>query len=350
MIKVSVIIPVYNIPNNMLEDCANSLLAQTLKDIEFIFVDDCSVNSANSEYLARLSKEDKRVIYIRHEINKGVSEARNTGIDFAKGEYLGFVDADDVVAASMYQDMLNEADINNADIVVCSTNYEQRDGTLIPSIRGNYLVDVNNKGRMPLFFNTGLGTCDKLISRSIIGNLRFCTQSSHNEDYHFNWELMAKAQRVKYINNIYYTAKWRVDSASRVNMSERKFCSTFVSLGNLIGVADRIWGKGDCKLAKYLYYKVMTIGPANIMLFKMNDITDLTKNTYNNFMSVVFKFGRSKLSRTDRFLLYIYNPIKSKGKSGVVHKMLRFKMLYGLNRMSGQKRFKSFKNIISSHI
>lgn len=79
-VKVSVIIPVYDIPSEMLKDCAQSLLNQTLEDMEFIFINDNSPNTQNKSYLLALQKEDPRVVFIDLSQNKGVSNARNEGL------------------------------------------------------------------------------------------------------------------------------------------------------------------------------------------------------------------------------------------------------------------------------
>lgn len=92
---ISIIVPVYNI-EQYVEECVRSLMFQTYKNIEILLIDDYSTDRS-SDICKELSSEDNRVKLIQHETNKGVSAARNTGIDNAKGRYFLFVDGDDVV-------------------------------------------------------------------------------------------------------------------------------------------------------------------------------------------------------------------------------------------------------------
>ena len=115
MPKVSVIIPVYN-ANKYLERCLDSVKNQTLEDIEIICIDDCS--SDNSlDILNEYAKNDKRFKVIHHDINKGESSARNTGINNAKGEYLAFVDNDDTIDINFLEILYDTALSSKADII-----------------------------------------------------------------------------------------------------------------------------------------------------------------------------------------------------------------------------------------
>ena len=91
MPKVSVILPCYNV-SEYIDKCMDSLLNQTLSDVEFIFVDDCSTDDTYNQIK---KYTDPRIKLIHHEVNRYTAEARNTGIDNATGEYLAFVDPDD---------------------------------------------------------------------------------------------------------------------------------------------------------------------------------------------------------------------------------------------------------------
>lgn len=117
MIKVSIIVPVYNV-EKYLEKCLDSLINQTLKDIEIICVNDGSTDNSQ-KILEKYSKKDNRITIINQD-NAGLSVARNSGIDIAKGEYIGFVDSDDWVDLNFYEKLYNSAIENDADIAVSS--------------------------------------------------------------------------------------------------------------------------------------------------------------------------------------------------------------------------------------
>lgn len=127
MIKVSVIVPVYNV-QEYLGKCLSSLTAQTLKDIEIICVDDGSTDDSLA-ILKRFAKKDKRVKILTQN-NQYAGVARNAGLKVAKGEFLSFLDADDFFETDMLEEMYNNAKDNEADIVVCGyCQYNQNVGS-----------------------------------------------------------------------------------------------------------------------------------------------------------------------------------------------------------------------------
>jgi len=112
--KVSIIIPFYN-AMNYLEDCVNSVAAQTLSHIEIILIDDGSTD-LSAKIADDFAHTDIRIKVI-HQSNSGVSAARNAGLDAATGEYIGFIDADDIAVASMYESLYQTAVEHQVDIV-----------------------------------------------------------------------------------------------------------------------------------------------------------------------------------------------------------------------------------------
>ena len=118
VIKVSVIVPVYNV-EPYLRRCLDSLVNQTLKDIEIICINDCSPDNSLS-ILREYAEKDGRINVIDFEKNQGVSVARNAGIESAKGEYIGFVDPDDYVDLDFYEKLHEKAKETDADMVKAS--------------------------------------------------------------------------------------------------------------------------------------------------------------------------------------------------------------------------------------
>ena len=117
MAKVSVIVPVYGV-EEWLERCLDSLVNQTLEDIEIIVVNDGSPDNSQAIIDAYVKKYPNKVKgYIKE--NGGLSDARNFGIPYATGEYIAFVDSDDYVDLTMYEKMYNEAEAKGSEVVVC---------------------------------------------------------------------------------------------------------------------------------------------------------------------------------------------------------------------------------------
>ena len=126
--KVSIIIPIYGV-ELFIERCAISLFEQTLDDIEYIFVDDCTMDKSVQILQGIIAKYPQRkdnVFIIRHERNKGLASARKTGLKFVHGEYVAHCDSDDWVERNMYEYLYQEAISANADIVWC--DYYRSDG------------------------------------------------------------------------------------------------------------------------------------------------------------------------------------------------------------------------------
>ena len=117
MPKISIIIPVYNVAE-YLPKCLDSILAQTLSDIEVICINDGSTDNS-SDILQNYSSKDKRIKIINQN-NKGISAARNAGLKIVQSEYVMFVDSDDYIAPDMAEKLYRTMEADNPDVVICS--------------------------------------------------------------------------------------------------------------------------------------------------------------------------------------------------------------------------------------
>ena len=113
---ISVIIPVYN-SEKFLNRCVDSVLKQSYKELDIILIDDGS-SDKSGEMCDQYAQMDKRVRVI-HQKNRGVSAARNSGLDVAIGDYCTFVDSDDYIESEMYQSMIDIAEQYNCDVIMC---------------------------------------------------------------------------------------------------------------------------------------------------------------------------------------------------------------------------------------
>lgn len=169
---ISVIIPVYNVENS-LKKCVESVMAQTYKNLQIILIDDGSTD-LSSVICDDLAQRDDRIEVI-HQKNGGLCKARNTGLEHAKGEYIGFVDSDDWVTNDMYEYLLNGLKEYNADISACryfrvikdkETN-ARCDGETLVFSRDEAIEEVVNQFRLrSVFWN-------KLFVRRIFDNVKF---------------------------------------------------------------------------------------------------------------------------------------------------------------------------------
>lgn len=116
MSKVSVIVPVYNV-ENYLEKCIQSIISQSFKNLEIILVNDGSTDKSK-EICEQFAEKDKRIILLNQK-NKGVSAARNAGLDICTGDYISFIDSDDYISPDMIEFLVNNLERNDSDISTC---------------------------------------------------------------------------------------------------------------------------------------------------------------------------------------------------------------------------------------
>lgn len=188
---ISVIVPVYNV-EKYLERCIDSLLAQTHKNLEIILVDDGSTDKSG-KICDSYREQDRRVVVI-HKVNGGLSSARNVGLDSSRGEYIGFIDSDDWIDERMYEVLLRnlilyEADISDIDSITID-HYEFIKNK-------NEKIDVKDGQDMlrDYFMLDKYSVCRKLYKKSIIGNIRFPV-GKINEDICTNFKFLKNAKRI----------------------------------------------------------------------------------------------------------------------------------------------------------
>lgn len=183
MPKVSVIIPVYGV-EKYIERCARSLFEQTLNDIEFIFVNDCSPDNSINILETTLSEYPNRkhqVRIINQPRNFGAAQARKDGILAATGEYVIQCDSDDWVDPNMYFDMLKQAESTDADLVMCR-KINMSDGRHYTTITDT-IVD-NKEQMMSLIISgkTSVSLCCRLVRKQLFLNKRFIFPPSHMKE------------------------------------------------------------------------------------------------------------------------------------------------------------------------
>lgn len=217
-IKVSIIVPIYNV-EKYLDRCMDSLLNQTLKDIEIIMVDDGSPDNC-PQMCDEYEKKDNRVKVV-HKKNAGLGFARNSGLDVAKGEYIAFVDSDDYVGLNMYKTLYDRAEADKCDAVFCGFRTELKQNKWVYSDE----VDADKLWRgkdVQLFMldmiASGAGVkaerlyqmsvWHSIYKRSIIedNHLRFVSEREvASEDIPFQVDYLSKANTVAYIKEMYYS-------------------------------------------------------------------------------------------------------------------------------------------------
>lgn len=202
---ISIIIPVYK-AENYIRKCLDSIVYQTLKDIEIIIVDDCSPDC--SGYICdEYARKDTRIRVIHKKKNGGVGAARQTGLESAKGEYVIHADPDDWMEPKMLEDLYITAKETNADLVFCDFYQDYADG------RSKYMSQqlcnpITNKNMLIAILEGNIhGSCsNKLIKREQIlkYRLKFVSGINTCEDRQFCLELLLNDISISYLNKAYY--------------------------------------------------------------------------------------------------------------------------------------------------
>ena len=189
--KLSVIVPVYNV-EPYLPACLDSLLAQTLKDLEILLVDDGSTD-ASGVIADRYAAEHPDIVRCLHVDNGGQGRARNFALPLARGEYLGFVDSDDWILPEMYERLCGLADETGADVAVCDFLERYDDGSerLAPAALQDH----------PLSFAGSC--CNKVFRASLARGLRF-PEGLWYEDFFFSAVMLMRSQRTEYLREPLY--------------------------------------------------------------------------------------------------------------------------------------------------
>ncbi|MDR3048539.1 MAG: glycosyltransferase [Elusimicrobiota bacterium] len=225
MPKVSVIIPVYN-AQKYLRQCLDSIVNQTLKDIEIICINDGSTDGSLG-ILGEFAKNDNRVIIINQE-NMGAGAARNRGLDIAKGEYLSILDSDDWFEVDMLYKMYERAKQTDSDMVLCAADIYHNESKLFEKadhyLRFNLLsgLDTFSYTDIPndIFMITHANAWLKLYDRKFVigSNIKFQNSAICNDVY-FSYVLLILANRISYLKQpfVHYRTETNSSISSKIN-------------------------------------------------------------------------------------------------------------------------------------
>jgi len=218
---ISVIVPVYNVENYIV-DCVNSIISQSYDNLEIILVDDGSTDNSGILCDSYLSK-DARVRVI-HQSNRGLSAARNIGIDIAQGDYIGFVDSDDCIHPEMYSRLME--DITEYDVLLSFCQYKRfRNGiTLEDSLlyKNTELFSPHDVIYESLAGEKWWEAWTKLYHRSLFLSIRF-PEGRTNEDYAIMMNIYDLCDKVAINWNQLYFYRLREGSITTSKINIRKF-------------------------------------------------------------------------------------------------------------------------------
>lgn len=308
MKKISVIIPCYN-AEKYINKCLDSVLNSTLKDIEVIVIND---GSKDSTLNIIKSYKDKRIVLIDKE-NAGVAMARNDGLKKATGEYITFIDSDDYIEPTAYEEMYNKAKELNLDLIACDVKmiYPNKEVIIDSKIKDN----STNK---ELMIDAYAAIWNKLFKKELINGLEFSKGINLCEDVEFLYKVYSRVKKVGSIQKPFYNYIQRPNSLTYV-YDEKIY--------HAIKVADSIMD----------YYK------KNKLFDKYRDELEYTyiRYTYGTFIKRLAKTKDKKK----------YNEGVKFAKEKVLENFPNYKKNKYINNKSGKSiYFKHFNKLIANII
>ena len=219
---ITVVVPIYKV-EQYLDDCVQSILNQTYRNLEIILVDDGSPDRCG-EMCDEYAKKDARIQVI-HQKNKGLSGARNSAIDVAKGEYITFVDSDDYLAKDMVETLYN--DIQKYDVELATVGFESffEDGTRASNPHnGKVFVYTREQALDSFLFNDYMTPCvwGKLYKTSLWNTVR-CPEGKLFEDQFTTYKLIDQCEKVVYDSTPRYYYRKRAGSIGHSSFTKKTY-------------------------------------------------------------------------------------------------------------------------------
>ena len=288
MPKVSVIVPVYNV-EKYLDKCINSLINQTLQDIEFIFVDDGSTDNSKQIIQKYTQNKTKRIKYLYKE-NGGLSSARNFGIPYAQGEYIAFLDSDDYIEPNMYEEMYKVAKQENSDMVECDFIWEY-------SNKKKYDCGIIYNGNKEALEKARVVAWNKLIKREIIEKEKIeFPYGLRYEDVEFFYKLLPSLKRISFVKKFFIHYVQRDNSI--VNTQNSKTKDILKVLDNVIDYyKNNNYYEEYKEQLEYTYVRLLLCSSLKRMckISNKEERKEALENTWNNINTKFPEWKKNKV-------------------------------------------------------
>jgi glycosyltransferase involved in cell wall biosynthesis len=212
--KVSIIVPVYNV-ELYLEKCLLSLVNQTLEEIEILVVNDGS-KDGSQQIIEKFQQNYPDKIFGSIKENGGLSDARNYGIDRARGQYVGFVDSDDYVSETMFEEMYGLAVKYDAEMSICNLQKIDEKGNITQKLTQlpGFPEKIILEDHLSVFSDLSYFACNKLFKRELFNGKRF-KKGVHFEDIELIPQLLLDCQILTFTSNYHYHYFERQGSISK---------------------------------------------------------------------------------------------------------------------------------------
>lgn len=313
MPKITVIIPIYGV-EEYIERCARSLFEQTLDDIEYIFVDDCTLDSSVKILIRVLEDYPQRKLQTRIErmpINSGLPAVRCRGIRIAKGDYIIHCDSDDWIDADMYRIMHEKAVEENADIVIC--DFYRSNGTIHKPDKGARTTEKIAYIKDMLCWRASWSVWNKLIKREIYNNPITYPKGAMAEDMALVLQLIYYCQNIVYVEKTLYYYCHNPNSICN-SINPIKLERSFLQATDNASIVERFYKEKHFDKAvknELVYAKLMQ---RNILLPLINDqkYYKMWVNMFPELFWTVIFVSELPLKKRLKFYLYLIQLYRKK--------------------------------------
>jgi glycosyltransferase involved in cell wall biosynthesis len=323
MVKVSIIIPIYNV-ENYLRRCLDSIVNQSLEDIEIILVNDASKDNSLLIMNEYKNQYGHKIIIIDSKTNLRQGGARNLGINAATGEYIGFVDSDDWIETDMYNKLYTKAKLTNSDIVDCDL-YSTSGKEILSSEQSNFpdqCGELNLEKKRSLILRPGR-LVTKIFKKELFTsyNIKF-PENLFYEDNAVSPLVVLFANRLEKINEPLYYYFVNTTSTTKQKNSYHHFdrlqtSKIFVNEFKKRGLYERYKDEVDFRFSELFYINTVNLCLLNfdkpeisylttIRGYIQSNMKNYRKNKYFKYVPLKYKIITKINDKNPKILLYLF--------------------------------------------
>lgn len=346
MKKISVIIPCYN-TEKYIDKCINSIVNQTYKNLEIILVDDQSTDNTWS-ILNDYSKKHKNITAIQNDKNSGAGYSRNKALKLAKYDLISFIDSDDYIDSNYYESMIKAMEKDKSDVVVCDiyTKYEEVEGT---DTLNKACKNANDKYS---FIDNGLAAspCNKLLRKEDLLKYPF-PEGIMNEDIATIIPILIDADKISYVDDVYYYYIQRKSSVQNSKVSEKRF-----DLFKSLAILEKRFPRNEenkkywdiiiyNQIIPFLFYYLTLEKDSKVRKKYLRDF-DLLSKKYNINKNNLLKDFYNTLGKKHKLYYKGLMNFNTKGFYGISNSIISFYHWYSNSRKSVIKENITMEDII----
>lgn len=322
MPKVSVVVPIFGV-EKYIERCAKSLFEQTLTDMEFIFVDDCTYDHSIDKLqhmIIQYPQRKSQVKILHNERNLGLPQSRKMGVLEATGDFIAHCDSDDWVDPGLYEMMYKSALQNNADITVC--DFLVKRPNCIELRIGARTADIYNYTVELLFQERPVSMVNKLIRRQIYQNEIHYPVLNMAEDMATTLQLIPFCKRMSFVKGVYYHYDGTTVSITRQKSKNAVLTQALQACENIQYVIKVYAKNEDRKITNGLIHLKFMQRRLLMPIINHKDVYEIWKSTFPEINSAILFSPFVKVSCIERLkffltLVNVFPRIKDKTRKNI---------------------------------